>query len=226
MFVFGSNEAGRHGKGVAEFARRFHGAVPGRGEGAQGKRLRDPNKRCAPAPDAVTPYLARFSPCRTWRYDLWRRWHPDGPMILWLLLNPSTADEASNDPTVERCERRSRAIGASGYYVCNIFALRSTHPNGLYTAADPVGPENDSAIMEVAHQADIGVCGWGNHGRHLGRGRKILSMLCASGIEPLCLKVTAPASRGIRVYWLRHAAGSAARVRRAEEQGNPRGIVS
>lgn len=143
---------------------------------------------------------ARFSPCWTWRYDLWRCWNPAGPTILWLLLNPSTADELNNDPTVERCERRSRAVGAGGYHVCNIFALRSTDPKGLYTAADPVGPENDEAIIATARAANRVICGWGNHGRLHNRGREVLAMLRENNIVPYCLKVTGASEPGHPLY--------------------------
>ncbi|MBZ9574644.1 DUF1643 domain-containing protein [Modicisalibacter sp. MOD 31.J] len=142
---------------------------------------------------------ARFSPCRTWRYDLWRRWAA-GPSVLWLLLNPSTADEVANDPTVERCERRSRTMGYGSLYVCNIFALRSTDPKWLYTADDPIGPENDSAILERAQGVDLVVCGWGNHGLFAGRGQRVLAMLADAGVETHCLRVTGAGEPGHPLY--------------------------
>lgn len=149
--------------------------------------------------DLLTDSGATFSPCRTWRYDLWRRWS-DGPIILWLMLNPSTADETENDPTVERCERRSIAIGAGGYRVCNIFALRSTDPKALYEAADPVGPDNDRTILTRANEADRVICGWGNHGRYRGRGRQILTTLMENGIDPHCLRLTGAGEPGHPLY--------------------------
>lgn len=143
---------------------------------------------------------ARFSPCRKWRYELWRRWG-DGPTVLWLLLNPSTADETANDPTVERCERRTRAMdGYGGYEVCNIFALRSTHPKALYRAADPIGPDDDAAILIAAQTCERVICGWGNHGRLHNRGAQVLAMLRGNGIEPECLRVTQVGEPGHPLY--------------------------
>jgi hypothetical protein len=64
------------------------------------------------------------------------------------MLNPSTATEVQNDPTVERCERRARALGFGAFRVLNIFAWRATDPRDMRAAADPVGPENDAAILD------------------------------------------------------------------------------
>jgi Protein of unknown function (DUF1643) len=67
-----------------------------------------------------------------------------------LLLNPSTADEATNDPTSVRCERRARRWGFGGLIVTNLFAPCATDPAGLRRVADPIGPENDAVILETA----------------------------------------------------------------------------
>lgn len=163
---------------------------------------------------------AAFSPCRTWRYRLWRRWAP-GPAILWLLLNPSTADETVNDPTVERCQRRTLAMASGrygGYMVCNVFALRSTRPKALYQATNPVGPDNDAAIVHCARLAERVICGWGNHGRLHHRSAHVLAMLREAGVVPECLTVTAAGEPGHPLYLgynaaprpYRHACGVAA----------------
>lgn len=130
---------------------------------------------------------ATFSPCRRYRYRLWRFWS-DAPPIAFVMLNPSTADEIANDPTVERCERRARAGGYGGVAVVNLFALRSTDPKALYDEADPVGPNNDAAILDVARHAGLVVCAWGRHGRLRDRGPKVLLMLWEAGVTTHCLK--------------------------------------
>jgi nucleoid DNA-binding protein len=93
---------------------------------------------------------ARFSIDRRYRYALWRVWDHDENLYNFLLLNPSSADEATNDPTIERCERRARRWGFGGLIVTNLFALCATDPAGLHRIADPIGPENDAAILETA----------------------------------------------------------------------------
>lgn len=107
---------------------------------------------------------AAFSGNREYRYRLWRTWDSATLPALFILLNPSTADETKNDPTVERCERRARTMGFGGLVVANLFALRSTDPKALYSHPDPVGEINDLAILSAAVNAGIIICGWGRHG--------------------------------------------------------------
>lgn len=107
-----------------------------------------------------------------------------------VMLNPSTADEFKNDPTVERCCRRARMWGYDRLDVVNIFALRSTDPKGLYQCDDPVGADNDAAILDAAKQADLTVAAWGNHGQLQGRGQAVLSLLQNAGVELHVLKMS------------------------------------
>ena len=130
---------------------------------------------------------ATFSTCRTFRYTLWRIWNANVPPLLCILLNPSTADEVKNDPTVERCERRAISGGFGGLIVCNAFALRSTDPGVLRTVVDPVGPDNDDAILKMAKMAGQVVCGWGTHGNFMNRGKTILELLRRNNIKIYCL---------------------------------------
>jgi len=128
---------------------------------------------------------AIYSDCERYRYALTRIWVPDGKRALFVMLNPSTATELQNDPTVERCERRARALGYGGFRVTNIFAWRDTDPKKMRAAADPVGPDNDAAILAGAHWADRIICAWGTHGAHLDRGARVETLLRATGL-PLC----------------------------------------
>ena len=123
---------------------------------------------------------AVYSDCETYRYALTREWGA-GPRLLWVMLNPSTASERSNDPTVERCERRSRAMGFGGFRVVNLFAYRATDPRRLRAVADPVGPDNDAALHDGAAWADDILCGWGGHGALLGQDRAVAARLRQSG---------------------------------------------
>lgn len=131
---------------------------------------------------------AVFSDCRQYRYRLWRQWSDAAPMVF-VMLNPSTADEIDNDPTVERCERRARAMGYGGLRVANIFALRSTDPAALYEHADPVGQDNDAAIIESVTGAGLVVCAWGAHGNLFSRGEKVLQLLRSAGVIPHYLQL-------------------------------------
>lgn len=124
---------------------------------------------------------AVYSDCERYRYLLTRVWEPAGRKALFVMLNPSTATEVQNDPTVERCERRARTLGFGAFRVCNIFAWRDTDPRAMRAAADPVGAENDAAIAESCHWADQIVAAWGTHGAHLDRGPAVERLLRATG---------------------------------------------
>lgn len=124
--------------------------------------------------------VAHYSECERYRYDLTRVWEETGHRVAFVMLNPSTATEIQNDPTVERCERRARALGYGAFRVCNIFAWRDTDPRKMRKAPDPVGPLNDEAITQACHWADTVVCAWGTHGAHLGRGPKVEALMRAT----------------------------------------------
>jgi len=130
---------------------------------------------------------AIYSPCEKYRYSLTRIWQPEGKRALFVMLNPSTATEVQNDPTVERCERRARALGFGSFRVCNIFAWRATDPRDMRAQADPIGPANDAAILDGCAWADTLVCAWGTHGAHLDRGLAVETLMRATGQELLHL---------------------------------------
>jgi len=134
-------------------------------------------------PEGVVGRGAIFSPCQRYRYRLWRRWD-ERPTLVFLMLNPSTADVEHNDPTVERCERRARREGYGGVEVVNIFAWRDTDPALMKLADEPVGAENDAAIREALAAAGRVVCAWGCHGTHRGRDVEIRRILRECGVRP------------------------------------------
>jgi len=133
---------------------------------------------------------ASYSDCERYRYALTRVWDGSGRKVLFLMLNPSTATELQNDPTVERCERRARTLGFGAFRVCNIFAFRATDPRDMRAAADPVGAANDAAIIAAIDWADEVVAGWGNHGDHLARGAAVKALLKARPKTPKHLGLT------------------------------------
>lgn len=107
---------------------------------------------------------ALFSPCRTWRYALTRELDGDG-RVAFVGLNPSTGDEARDDPTIRRCLGFARDWGFARLDVVNLYALRTTDPRTLWNAGDPVGPENDRILARVLGDADLVVAAWGVHAR-------------------------------------------------------------
>lgn len=124
---------------------------------------------------------AWYSDCGAYRYRLERFWAPGG-MLAYIMLNPSTATERHNDPTIERCERRARALGFGGLAVVNLFGFRATYPADLRRAVDPVGPENPAILLETARSADLVLCGWGAHGDLRQQGAEMAGQLRRAGV--------------------------------------------
>ena len=124
--------------------------------------------------------IAIYSDCERYRYALTRVWKFEASRLVFVMLNPSTATEVQNDPTVERCERRARTLGFGSLQVTNIFAWRDTDPKKMRTAKDPIGPDNDKTIMEACSWGDQIIAAWGTHGAHLGRGVQVKQILRSS----------------------------------------------
>ncbi len=125
---------------------------------------------------------AYFSDDMVYRYGLMRRWGP-GPMVLFILLNPSTANAILNDPTVRRCIAFAKAWGYGGLYIVNLFALRSTDPRELRRARDPIGAQNDDALSSYAEFSELHVAAWGVHGALKERGRAVRDTLGVLGYQ-------------------------------------------
>ena len=120
--------------------------------------------------------VALYSPCETYRYRLTRRWG-DGPALAFIMLNPSTADERKNDPTIARCETRALDLGFDALDILNLFAFRATAPTDLKRATDPEGPENAGLLRDAASDAGCIVAAWGVHGAFRGQDQRALSWL-------------------------------------------------
>ena len=130
---------------------------------------------------------AVFSPCGRYRYTLERRW-ADGPMLLWVLLNPSTADAQRDDPTNRRGIGFSRQWGFGACVFVNLFAFRSPRPSEMKAAVWPIGSDNSSHILDQAEKADRIVVAWGTQGPHRNRDRAVLALL--SEYKLFCLGTT------------------------------------
>ena len=127
------------------------------------------------APGCVSEAL--YSDCETYRYALSRVWDQAAGQLAFLMLNPSTATELRNDPTIERCERRARALGFGGIEIVNLFAFRATRPADLRRASDPVGPGNDAVLAQRCASARLVIAAWGVHGALLDRGPEVARRL-------------------------------------------------
>lgn len=104
---------------------------------------------------------AVFSPRRIWRYELLRQWS-ELPTLVFIGLNPSTADESRDDPTIRRCIGFAMNAGYGGLMMLNLFGFRSTLPGSLLLVADPVGPGNDAALQKWISNRATFCCAWGN----------------------------------------------------------------
>lgn len=108
---------------------------------------------------------AFISPCQQYRYVLTREprpgFTPSKGRVLFIMLNPSTADAALDDPTIRRCKNFAELWGCAGIMVGNLYAFRATKPKDLWTAADPVGPDNDVWLRRQLFAAGLIVCAWG-----------------------------------------------------------------
>jgi hypothetical protein len=120
---------------------------------------------------------AVFSPCKTWRYRLTRSWNEGRGACLWIMLNPSTADASRVDPTVRRAMSFAMDWGFQHGWVANVFAIRATDPDHLYRHPDPIGPDNDRTLQDMASQADRVMLAWGNHALHGDRFQAVLGMI-------------------------------------------------
>lgn len=139
-----------------------------------------------------------FSPDRLHRYTLWRVWNeltpPEKRRVLAVIgLNPSTADETKNDPTIRRVIAFAKAWGFDALVMLNLFAYRATDPRVMKAHKDPVGGFNDFFIAVSAGNSSAILCAWGSHGGHLSRNINVVRMLKQAGhAEKLhCLKLTA-----------------------------------
>ena len=133
---------------------------------------------------------AEFSLCRQYRYRLWRSWDGTLPTVAVIGLNPSTADESKDDPTIRRCIDYARRWGGGRLEMLNLFAIRATDPRVMRAHAAPVGANNDATIRTIAGTATLVVAAWGAHGSHLRRDADVCALLNEAGIALHALRLT------------------------------------
>ena len=118
-----------------------------------------------------------------YRYQLSRIWDEEKPKILFIMLNPSTADEFVEDPTIRRIVNYAKDWGYGSVYVGNLYAFRSTDPKGLNSVEDPIGPENITNIQALIGLVDKVVYAWGNERKEPEWLKKIVT-------NPYCIDIS------------------------------------
>jgi hypothetical protein len=124
---------------------------------------------------------ATLSPDRRYRYRLFRTWDRVRGVVAFVGLNPSTADEFTDDPTIRRCLRFARDWGYGGIEMLNLFAYRATDPRELHQVYNPVGPDNDRHLLERAQACRLVVACWGAY--QYGRDRAAHVRQLLAGVE-------------------------------------------
>jgi len=111
-----------------------------------------------------------------YRYSLWRLWDETLPQILFIGLNPSTANATKDDRTVSRCVNLAKQWGYGGISIGNLFAYQSENPEEMMNHSEPIGPENDKWLKRLADDSDLIVAMWGDGGLHMNRAETVLRM--------------------------------------------------
>lgn len=134
---------------------------------------------------------AVFDDSRLHRFFLWREWSGgNGEFCQFIGLNPSTADETVDDPTVRRCVNYAKFWGYSALCMTNIFSFRATDPKKMFAAPFPNLAENDASIALAASKAAIVIAAWGTNGKAWGRGHDVLGIVLKERKELHALRVT------------------------------------
>jgi hypothetical protein len=144
-----------------------------------------------------------FSDDRVYRYTLWREWVTSGDLlshetalqkssyVMFIGLNPSTADETKDDPTIRRCIGFAKAWGYGALCMTNIFAFRATDPKVMKQASDPVGMDNQKHVQECARGAGVVIAAWGTHGIFRGQDMHVKQWMRNVGVDLHHLGLTA-----------------------------------
>lgn len=131
---------------------------------------------------------ATFSKCRQYRYVLRRKWSVGPPFIL-IGLNPSTADETKDDPTIRRCISFAKREGCGSLIMLNLFAFRATDPLVMKAQKSPVGDINTETICDICRDKCV-VVAWGVHGSHMDQDRILMRELIDAHAIVKCFGTT------------------------------------
>jgi hypothetical protein len=126
-----------------------------------------------------------------YRYLLTRVWDEALPRLLYIMLNPSTADAKIDDPTIRSCTRIAGHYAFGGFEVVNLMAFRATKPQDLpFSLAEAAGPDNTRYIGEALDRCSTVVCAWGAHPAAGRFSASTLVLIESKGLTPMCLGVT------------------------------------
>jgi len=126
---------------------------------------------------------ALFSDDRTYRYVLWRTWDSDLPHVTFIGLNPSTADEVEDDPTIRRCINFAKYWGDyGGIYMLNLFAFRATNPKEMKKTRLPIGHDNLNYMLYYFSRSALIIPAWGNNGTHRNEDKKLMDIIKSSRV--------------------------------------------
>ena len=120
---------------------------------------------------------ARFSPCGRYRYNLLRNWDGKKGHVLFIGLNPSTADHKTDDPTIRRCVGFAKLWGYGSMEIVNLFAYKATYPKDLFAADNPIGPRNNYWINKAYTRSDNTIACWGSLGNYQQRAANVMKRL-------------------------------------------------
>lgn len=162
---------------------------------------------------------AEFSQCGKYRYALYRTWDVKAPKVMFVGLNPSTADAEVDDPTIRRCIRFAKDWGFGGLIMTNLFALRATNPKEMLKHTGPIGTENHTWFRVLLGRVSVVVACWGNRGDHQNQDEAIMSLIP----HMQCLGLT---GRGMPKHPLRLRADTSLRPLVYSEKVNTPGDVA
>jgi hypothetical protein len=143
---------------------------------------------------------AKFSDCNCFRYELSETWDLTKPMLFWVLMNPSVANLDHSDPTLIKTGKYARSWGYGGQLIGNVHAYRATNSNEMLLVDDPVGPENDEALLSMAKRADIIVLAYGMPPKKLSERGAYVAKLLGNNYDLHCLKLNRDGSPSHPLY--------------------------
>ena len=167
---------------------------------ADSTRKHDPGGKSRPKWPSGSSVTARFSFCERYRYELSEVWDSNNPLLLWILMNPSVANLDHSDPTLIKTGKYARTWGFGGQLIGNVHAYRATNSNDMLKVDDPVGPENDNALVKMAKRSKLIVLAYGIPPKRLSERGIYVANLLAETYDLYYLKLNSDGSPSHPLY--------------------------